>query len=99
MHWGAVVDLVKAYFREGRLAEEVTCEAVVLIPKGEGGYHSIGLVEVVWEVVAEIINRRLTTSITYHNFIHGFRAGCGTVTATIEAKRLQQLAPLREEVL
>ena len=29
----------------------------------------------------------------------GFRAGRGTVTATLEAKLLQQLAALREEIL
>ena len=37
--------------------------------------------------------------ITYHDALHGFRAGCGTGTATLEAKLLQKLAALREEVL
>ena len=55
--------------------------------------------EVMCKVVAEILHRRLTASITYHDFLHGFRAGCGTGTATLEAKLLQQLAALREEVL
>ena len=49
--------------------------------------------------MAEILNRRLTDSITYHNFLHNFRAVRGTGTATLEAKLLQQLAALREEVL
>ena len=52
-----------------------------------------------WKVVAEILNCRLTASITFHNFLHGFRAGCGTGTATLEDKLLHQLAALREEVL
>ena len=30
---------------------------------------------------------------------HGFREGCGTGTATLKAKLLQQLAAIREEVL
>ena len=68
---------------------------MVLIPKGEKDYRVIGLVEVMWKVVAEILNLRLTASITFHDFIHGFRAGCGTVTATLWAKLLQQLAALR----
>ena len=55
--------------------------------------------ELMWKVVAEILNRRLTASITFHEFLHVFRAGCGTGTATLEAKLLQQLAALREEVL
>ena len=52
-----------------------------------------------WKVVAEILQRRLATSITYHDFLHVFRAGRGTRTATLEAKLLQQLAAMREEVL
>ena len=55
--------------------------------------------EVMWKVVAEILHRRLTTAITYHDFRHGFWAGRGTGTATLEAKLLQQLAAMREEVL
>ena len=51
------------------------------------------------KVVAEILNLRLTASINFHDFLHGFRAGRGTGTATLEAKLLQQLAALREEVL
>ena len=52
-----------------------------------------------WKVVAAILNRRLAASITFHDFLRGFWAGRGTGTATLEAKLLQQLAALREEVL
>ena len=55
--------------------------------------------EVVWKVVAEILNLRLTAYITYHDFLHEFRAGCGTVTATLEAKLLHQLVETKEEAL
>ena len=79
--------------------EESMWQAVVLIPKGGKDYRGIGLMELMWKVVADILNRRLTASITFHKFLHGFRAGCGTGTATLEAKLLQQLAALREEVL
>ena len=52
-----------------------------------------------WKVVAAILNRRFTASITYHDFLHGFGSGRGTGTATLEAKLLLKLAALREEVL
>ena len=52
-----------------------------------------------WKVVAVILNRRFVSSITYHDALYGFRAGRGTGTATLEAKLLQQLAAMREEVL
>ena len=55
--------------------------------------------EVMWKFVAEILHCRLTTAITYHDFLHGFWAGRGTGTATLEAKILHQLAVMREEVL
>ena len=74
-------------------------QAVVLIPKGKKDYRGIGPVEVMWNIVAEILNRRLTASITFHDFLHGFREGRGTGTATLKAKMLQQLEALREEVL
>ena len=98
-HWRRVVEIIQTAFRDGELAEEVTWQAVVLIPKGKGDYRGIGLVEVMWKVVAVILNRRLTSSITFHDVLHGFRAGRGMGTATLEAKLLQQLAAMREEVL
>ena len=89
------MDLVQTAFREGRLVEEATWQAVVLISKGGEYYCGIGLLEVMWKVVAAILNLWLKVSITYHNFLHGFRAGRGTGTATLEAKLLWQIAALR----
>ena len=64
-------------------------QAVVLIPKGEKDYRGIGLVEVMWKVVAVILNCRFTSSITYHDVLHGFKAVYGTGTITLEAKLIQ----------
>ena len=98
-NWEMVVDLIQTAFREGMLAEEATWQAVVLITKGNKDYWGIGLVELMWKLVADILNLRLMASITFHEFLHYFRAGRGTGTATLEAKLLQQLLALREEVL
>ena len=72
---------------------------MVLIPKEEKDYHAIGLMELIWKVVAAILNFRITASITFHGFLHGFRASRSTGTATLKANLLQKLAVLREEVL
>ena len=72
---------------------------MVLIPKGKGEFRGIGLVEVTWKVVAVVLHRQLTAGIKLHDALHGFREGCGTGTATLEAKLFQQLAAIREEVL
>ena len=84
---------------EGRLAEEAAWKAVVLIPKGGQDYLFIGLVVVVCKVVMVIFNLRFTASITFHDVLRGFQAGRSTGTASLEAKLLQQLASMREEVL
>ena len=67
--------------------------------KGKRDYRGIDLMEVMWKVVAAILNLRPTASITFHDFLYRFWAGRGTATATLEVKMLQQLAALREEVL
>ena len=82
-HWENLVELIQTAFWEGDLAEEAMWQAVVMIPKGRQEYQGIGIVEVMWKVVAAILNFRLTASINYHDFLHVFRAGRGTGTATL----------------
>ena len=83
-----MLELIQAEFREGSFTEENTCQAVVLMPKGERDYRGIVLAEVMWKVVAKFLNHRLTAFITLHGFLHRFRAGCSTGTATLEYKLL-----------
>ena len=94
-----MVEITQTAFWEGDLAEEAMWKTVVLIPKGKKEYRGIELVEVTWKVVKVILHRQLTTAITFHDALHRFREGRGTGTATLEAKLLQQLAAMREEVL
>ena len=79
------VDLVQTAFREGELVEEATWQVLVLILKE---YQAISLVEVMWKVVASILNRCFRASIAYRDFLHRFWASCRTGTATLEAKLL-----------
>ena len=89
-HWGRVVEIVQIAFREGELAEESTWQAVVLIPKRKGDYQGIVLVEVMWKVMAVILNLRLTSSITFHDVLHGFWAGLCEVTEWRGGTRVPQ---------
>ena len=50
-----LVYLVHMTFRDIILVEEVTCQAVVLIPKGGVKYLGICLLEVVWKAVRVIL--------------------------------------------
>ena len=72
---------------------------MMLIPKGKGEFWGIGQVGLTWKLMTVILHRRLTTGIQFHDVFHGFREGRGTGTATLEAKLLQQLSAMREEVL
>ena len=68
---------------------------------GGGGerYCDISQVEVVGKVVTVILNCRFATSVAFHNILHGFWEGHGTGTASHEAKMIQQLTGMREEVV
>ena len=85
--WEKVVKLTQTAFGEGKLAEEATWQAMVMVPKGKGEFWGIGLVEVIWKLLSLILHRRLA-AIQLHEVLHGFREGRGTGTATLEAKLL-----------
>jgi hypothetical protein len=94
--WKKLVELVQHGFKTGELPEAMAWSVMILLPKGDGDYRGIGLVEVIWKLIAAIINERLKGSIDFHDALHGFRAGRGTGTATIEAKLCQQLAAIKQ---
>ena len=72
---------------------------MVLILKGGGDYHIIGLVEVVCKAVTVILNFCFAAFITYHDSLHGFGSVCCTRTASLEVKLLQKVMDMREEAL
>ena len=72
--------------------------AVVLLLKGGGDYHGIGLLEPFWKTIEILMDWRLQ-NIEFHDCLHGFLKGRGTGTATAEAKLAQQLAFLEQEAL
>ena len=84
-----VVGLIQAAFCKGHLAEECAWQTIILIPKGNGDFRGIGLVEVLWKMVTGILNRRREAAIQFHNTLHGFRTGRGTGTTSLESKLLQ----------
>ena len=67
---------------------------VVLIPKGGGDYRGIGLLEPIWKVIEQIMDRRLN-AIELHDCLHGCHAHRGTGTGVLEAKLAQQLLYLK----
>ena len=60
-------------------------------PERGGDYRGIGLLEPIWKVVEVLMDKRFL-AIEFHDCLHGFLAGRGTGTATMEVKLAQQLA-------
>jgi hypothetical protein len=92
--WAMVLKLVEMAFNGEDIPSAFFVGILVLLPKGDGDYRGIALLEVVYKLISSIINRRLAKSFTakLHDGIHGFRPGQGTGTAIIENKLLMQLA-------
>ena len=88
-----MVELVQLEFQDGFIAEEAAWKAVVLIPKGGGGYHGIGLVEVIWKAVAVILNCHFTAAISYHKPLHGFQVGRGRGPPPSRSRCFSRLQP------
>ena len=72
-HWGhrKVIELVCHCWDMGNLPKELTWCKLVLLPKGDGAFRGIGLLEIAWKLLESIINARLGV-IQYHDSLHGF---------------------------
>jgi hypothetical protein len=93
--WEVLVKLVQAVWDEGKVPTQLGWVITVLIPKGGGDYHGIGLLKPIWKVIKRVIGKRLK-AIALHNSLHGCRNGRGTGTAVIEVKLSQQLAHIEQ---
>ena len=93
--WGKVVGLIQTAFCEGHLTEECTLQTSILVPKGNGDFLRVVLVEFLWKTLMWILNRCLIALIQFHNNFRGFHTGRGIGTGSLEAKPLQQLMVMR----
>ena len=99
-NWEKVVTIIQATFRGGETVASCAWQTLVTIHKGVGtDSRRIGLVEVLWKSISGIINRRILSSIQFHDSLHGFIAGRETGKSTLEAKILHHLIYMRETVL
>ena len=97
--WGKVVSIVQAEFEDGNLAEECTCQTVVLITKGRGDFQGICLLDVLWNMATGILSWNFTMDIGFQDTLYGLRLGRGMGTASIEFNPIKQLMGMGEVVL
>jgi Reverse transcriptase (RNA-dependent DNA polymerase) len=85
-NWNQLVKLIQHIFRTGEVPQRLSFSNLVIIPKSDGGYRGIGLLEPLWKVISTIIKERCNENINFDDSLHGFRTERGTSTAIIEAK-------------
>ena len=90
--WQTVVELVQRAFSHGDLPQALSRSILVVIPKPQGGNRGLGLLETLLKLIEKIIDVRLTSAITFHPGLHGFRKKRGCGTAILECKLEQEKA-------
>ena len=68
---------------------------LVLVPKGYREFRGIGVADVLWKALLVAIIFWIGAVRQFNNFLHGFRVGWGTGTASLEAKVLRKLTGMR----
>ena len=98
-NWEQGVEIPQMAFGDSRLHTEWMWQTVVLIPKGNGEFIGIIIVEFLWKDFSGVINQRIRSKVQFNGVLHGFGAGWRTGNASLESKLLQKLTEMREEVL
>ena len=92
--WRMLVRLIQHIWNTGEIPQRMLLTIVVLIPKGNSGdFRGIGLLEVIWKVIEQVVDARLKC-VPLHDALHGFRPGRSCGTGIMEVKLTQQLASL-----
>ena len=94
--WQTFVELIQYVFEHQELPECMPWSIMVLLPKGNGSYRGIGLLEIPWKVIERVIDSRVGAVVTFHDCVHGFTKRRGCDTAIIEAKLAQELASIAQ---
>ena len=83
-------------FVTGVLKKECTWNIILILPKGNGEYRIIGLVEVIWKFSDINIDQHLEDSIDLRDVLHGFRSQRGTGKNTLESKPIQKIVGMQK---
>ncbi len=96
--WRIFTVMIQAIWDRGEIPIQMSWMVVNLLPKGEGNFRGIELLNPCWKVVEKIMVHWLGT-IDFHPCLHGGMPKQGMGMATIEAKLAQQLAWVEQKPL
>ena len=98
--WSNVVEIVQSCLQEGIIPQAFQFGTLVIIPKDDnGGVRGIGLLETIHKLISQIINIRISGTVDFCDWVHGFRRERGTHTAIGEAKLRMQRASYKSETV
>jgi hypothetical protein len=69
-HWQLFVKLLQAVWTTGSVPTQMSWMIIILLPKGRGNYHGIGLLDPIWKVVEKVMLFWFS-AIKLHNCLHG----------------------------
>ena len=72
--WEAFVALIQAIWRTRKVPQQMTWIVLVILPKGNGDFHWIWLLEPFWKVLQNLMDARLEV-IPLHDCLRGFTKG------------------------
>ena len=70
---------------------ECALQIVFLIPKCNGKFRGIGILEVIWKEVSGVVNVWIWVAVDFHDTLHGFSSGRVMMTTSLEANLLHKL--------
>jgi hypothetical protein len=68
--WRLFVSLIQATWESGTVPTQVSWVVIVFLPKGEGDYHGIGLLDPMWKAVEKIMVAWMSC-LELHDCLHG----------------------------
>ena len=90
--WEKLVTLVQHMWENSTLLTELTWTLLVLLPKVKANTEGIGLLEVLWKVIKNIIDTQVNTDVQFYEVLIGFCAFQLMGTAIMELNMYHELA-------
>ena len=95
-HWRKVVYIFQIELRNGTLSDMRMWQTLVKITKGcIREFSGVGLVEVLWNTITGLLNRRFALSIGFFDVLNGFWSGIRMGTASLGANLIQYIMAMR----
>ena len=73
-------------------------KTLIVVPKGNVDNQGLGILEVLWKVMEAIIDTRIKTAVTFHDFLQGFCAGRERGAVIMELNIAQELESVDQDL-